>query len=124
MYTPPFRPLNAKEETKLIAELQESQPHCLWVGLSTPKQERFMYDFLVRNPEINKNWGHGFTMFGVGAAFDFISGRVQQAPFWVQRSGFEWLYRVYKEPKRLWKRYYLNNKRFIFAILTQLLRSS
>ena len=62
------------------------------------------------------------VMLGVGAAFDFISGRVGQAPTTIQRSGFEWLYRVYKEPRRLWKRYTVNNTKFIFSILGQLLR--
>ena len=124
VYTPPFRPLSAEEEADLVTTLQKEQPHYLWVGLSTPKQERFMHDFLKRYPNINEGWGHGFTMFGVGAAFDFLSGGVGQAPFWVQRSGFEWLYRVFKEPKRLWKRYSYNNSKFIFSILGQLLKNS
>jgi len=82
-----------------------------------------MHDFLSRYPQLNAGWGHGVTLFGVGAAFDFISGRVGQAPFWVQRSGFEWLYRTVMEPKRLWKRYCQNNTRFIFAILGQFIKN-
>ncbi len=121
VYTPPFRPLTSEEERDLYDALQRLQPHCFWVGLSTPKQERFMDDFLTKYPEINKGWGHGFTMFGVGAAFDFHSGKVEQAPYWVQRSGLEWLFRVTKEPRRLWRRYSVNNTKFIFAILGQLL---
>jgi len=121
-FCPPFRPLNDYEEACLLAQLQETKPHCIWVGLSTPKQERFMAHFVRKYLDINQYWGHGLTLFGVGAAFDFISGRVKQAPCWIQRSGFEWLYRVYADPKRLWKRYTVNNTKFVFKILLQLVK--
>lgn len=118
---PPFRPLNEKEEETLYSELQQSKPHFFWVGLSTPKQERFMNGFLKKYPELTQGWGHGLVMLGVGAAFDFHTLRVKQAPFFVQRSGFEWLYRITQDPKRLTKRYLVSNTVFILKIIPQLL---
>lgn len=121
MKTPPFRPLNEEEEKALVAELQEKKPHFFWVGLSTPKQEKFMHDFLQKYPDLTKDWPHGMVMFGVGAAFDFHAGLVSQAPRWIQRSGFEWLYRLCADPKRLWKRYAINNPAFVRAIFPQMM---
>jgi N-acetylglucosaminyldiphosphoundecaprenol N-acetyl-beta-D-mannosaminyltransferase len=112
-YTPPFRPLNAEEQRELIARVAEAKPDVVWVGLSTPKQERFMAEWL---PRLDTT-----LMFGVGAAFDFHAGRVHQAPRWVQRSGFEWLYRMIQEPRRLAKRYLVNNPIFLWRIAGQLL---
>ena len=111
-FTPPFCPLNASEEAHLIQQVNAAKPDILWVGLSTPKQERFMAHYL--------NQLDSTLMFGVGAAFDFHSGRVRQAPRWIQRSGFEWLFRLSCEPRRLWRRYLNNNPRFAFRILCQL----
>lgn len=113
-YEPPFRPLNADEEAHLAAQIEQVKPDILWVGLSTPKQERFMAEFL---PKLNVT-----LMVGVGAAFDFHSGRVKQAPRWIQRSGLEWFYRLCSEPRRLWKRYLKNNPRFVFGVVCQLLK--
>lgn len=118
---PPFRELTADEEAVLVAELQNLKPHFLWIGLSTPKQERFMHGFLKRNQGLAKGWSHGLILLGVGAAFDFHSGSVQQAPHWMQHRGLEWFFRLCMEPRRLWKRYSLNNSGFIFAILPQLM---
>ena len=110
-YEPPFRPLNPAEESQLSTQVSLSQADILWVGLSTPKQEKFMaaYQGKLDVP----------IMIAVGAAFDFHSGRVKQAPRWIQRSGFEWLYRLSRDPKRLWKRYFKNNPRFLFRIACQ-----
>lgn len=119
--TPPFRPLNVEEENALVAELQEKKPHFFWVGLSTPKQERFMHDFLKKYPDLTNDWPHGLVMLGVGAAFDFHAGLVTQAPRWIQRSGFEWLFRVCADPQRLWKRYAINNPAFLRAIFPQMM---
>lgn len=119
--TPPFRPLSEDEEQALHDDLQARQPHFLWVGLSTPKQERFMHDFLAKYPQLTKDWPHGLTMLGVGAAFDFHSGRVKQAPYRVQRSGFEWLHRTMMDPKRLLPRYLRSNVIFITRILPQMM---
>ena len=109
--TPPFRPLTAAEATALQDEVARTRPDVLWVGLSTPKQERFMA-------------AHAATLdvgllVGVGAAFDFHTGRVRQAPRWMQRSGGEWLYRLAREPRRLGPRYLKNNPRFIWRLLLQ-----
>lgn len=110
-YTPPFRPLNEEENAQLADEISRLKPDIVWVGLSTPKQERFMDEYL---PKLETT-----LMFGVGAAFDFHAGLVPQAPHWMQRSGLEWFYRLCKEPKRLWKRYLKNNPLFILRALGQ-----
>lgn len=110
-YTPPFRDLTAEELAALQDEIKTARPDIIWVGLSTPKQERFMTKYL---PLLDTT-----VMIGVGAAFDFHAGLVPQAPRWMQRSGLEWFYRLVKEPKRLWKRYLVNNPLFIFRILSQ-----
>jgi N-acetylglucosaminyldiphosphoundecaprenol N-acetyl-beta-D-mannosaminyltransferase len=111
-FTPPFRPLNDAEEGALAARFSELKPDIVWVGLSTPKQERFMAD----------HWKNldATLWFGVGAAFDFHAGRVRQAPLWMQRSGLEWLFRLLCEPRRLWKRYLRNNPLFILRSIAQL----
>jgi N-acetylglucosaminyldiphosphoundecaprenol N-acetyl-beta-D-mannosaminyltransferase len=111
-FTPPFRALNADEERNLQAQIAAARPDILWVGLSTPKQERFMAEYL---PKLDAT-----LMVGVGAAFDFHSGRVRQAPRWMQRSGLEWFYRLCSEPRRLGKRYLRNNPLFVLKFFGQL----
>jgi len=110
-YTPPFRALNLEEEAHLVAVVKNLQPDIFWVGLSTPKQERFMAAYLHKLPVK--------IMIGVGAAFDIHSGRVRQAPYWMQRTGLEWFFRLMQEPGRLWKRYLINNPLFVARILAQ-----
>ena len=101
-YCPPFRPLNDAERGALQALVAELRPDFFWVGLSTPKQERFMAEYLPQLP--------GAKVFlGVGAAFDLLTGRLRQAPRWMQRNGLEWFYRLTQEPKRLARRYLVNN---------------
>jgi N-acetylglucosaminyldiphosphoundecaprenol N-acetyl-beta-D-mannosaminyltransferase len=111
-YSPPFRPLNAEEEGALAKEFERLRPDITWVGLSTPKQERFMARYL---PRLNTT-----LMFGVGAAFDFHAGRMRQAPRWMQGCGLEWLFRLGCEPRRLWKRYLKNNPLFLVRAFSQL----
>jgi N-acetylglucosaminyldiphosphoundecaprenol N-acetyl-beta-D-mannosaminyltransferase len=111
-YTPPFGPLPADDEERLKAQLEAARPDFFWVGLSTPKQERFMAAYIDRLPVK--------IMLGVGAAFDFHAGKVKQAPRWIQRSGFEWLYRLLQEPRRLWRRYFRNNPLFAWKVAGQL----
>ena len=111
-YTPPFRPLNPDEEKQLAEMVRAAKPDIIWVGLSTPKQERFAAEFL---PKLDAT-----LIIAVGAAFDFHSGRVKQAPLWMQRSGLEWFYRLCQEPRRLAKRYFRNNPLFVLKILGQL----
>jgi len=111
-FTPPFRPLDASELATLRATIARTRPDVMWVGLSTPKQERFMAEYL---PKLNTT-----LMIGVGAAFDFHTGKVAQAPRWIQRSGLEWLFRLTREPKRLWKRYLKNNPLFLLRMALQI----
>jgi N-acetylglucosaminyldiphosphoundecaprenol N-acetyl-beta-D-mannosaminyltransferase len=111
-YTPPFRPLNPDEENELREKIRAAQVDIVWVGLSTPKQEKFMAEYL---PQLDTT-----LMVGVGAAFDFLSGRVKQAPRWMQRSGLEWFYRLCSEPRRLAGRYFKNNPVFAAKIAMQL----
>ena len=111
-FTPPFRDLTAAELATLQADIAAKRPDVVWVGLSTPKQEKFMA-------------AHGITLdtgllIGVGAAFDFLSGRMPQAPRWMQRSGLEWLFRLGTEPRRLWARYLIHNPLFVLRTVVQL----
>jgi N-acetylglucosaminyldiphosphoundecaprenol N-acetyl-beta-D-mannosaminyltransferase len=113
-YEPPFRSLNTQEETELASQMQIARPDVVWVGLSTPKQEKFMAEYL---PKLDTT-----LMVGVGAAFDIHSGRLRQAPRWMQRSGLEWLFRLIQEPRRLWRRYFHIIPRFVCLALGQMLR--
>jgi N-acetylglucosaminyldiphosphoundecaprenol N-acetyl-beta-D-mannosaminyltransferase len=113
-YCPPFRSLTAEEETNLKAQLEALKPDVLWCGLSTPKQERFMYAYANKLP-VN-------LMAGVGAAFDLLSGNLDEAPNWMKKMGLQWLFRLIKEPKRLWRRYLTNNPRFVWFTFLQLSR--
>ena len=119
--TPPFRPLTDEEDDALAAEIREKKPHFFWVGLSTPKQEKFMHAFLKKYPDLLDGAGNGMLMFGVGAAFDFHAGLLKQAPRWMQRSGLEWFFRVCMEPRRLWRRYAVSNTTFLKAIIPQMM---
>ena len=112
-YCPPFRPLTEEEDARVVAMINRSGADIVWVGLSTPKQERWMAAHLgkIEVP----------VMIGVGAAFDFHTGLVPQAPRWMQRSALEWLFRLLAEPRRLWRRYLVNNPAFIMLILFQAL---
>ena len=110
-YCPPFRPLNADEESALVATIAEKKPDLFWVGLSTPKQERFMSAYL---PKLATT-----VMFGVGAAFDFHTGRMSEAPRWMMRCGLQWLHRLCSDPKRLWKRYGIIVPTYLFRIFLQ-----
>jgi N-acetylglucosaminyldiphosphoundecaprenol N-acetyl-beta-D-mannosaminyltransferase len=95
--TPPFRDLTPAEDSAIVAQINAAQPDIVWIGLSTPKQEKWMAEHLLRIDAP--------VMVGVGAAFDFLSGIKKQAPLWMQRNGLEWLFRLTTEPRRLWRRY-------------------
>jgi N-acetylglucosaminyldiphosphoundecaprenol N-acetyl-beta-D-mannosaminyltransferase len=114
-YSPPFRPLNAEEEEKMLRLINAADPDIIFVGISTPKQEAWMYEHREAFP--------GTTLIGVGAAFDFHAGQVHQAPAWMQRNGLEWLFRLAVEPARLWRRYLLITPRFLPLWAFQKLRS-
>ena len=105
--------MTATEESELEAKVRSLQPDMIWVGLSTPKQERFMARYL---PVLDTK-----LMIGVGAAFLFHTGAIKDSPKWVKHSGLQWLHRLLQEPSRLWRRYLLNNPRFIFYALLQFL---
>jgi N-acetylglucosaminyldiphosphoundecaprenol N-acetyl-beta-D-mannosaminyltransferase len=111
---PPFRPLTVEEDDAFTRQIAASGARILFVGIGCPKQERWMAEHAAKIPVV---------MLGVGAAFDFHSGRVRQAPAAMQRMGLEWLYRLIKEPRRLWKRYLKHNPRFILFISIQLAKS-
>jgi len=110
-YTPPFRPLSPSEEEKVASAMARARPDVVWVGLSTPKQERFMAHMLSRLETR--------LMVGVGAAFDIHAGLLPDAPQWMKNAGLQWLYRLLKEPRRLWKRYLINNPTFVWKIALQ-----
>jgi len=112
-YTPPFRPLHAEEEAELVRMVAETKPDFFWVGLSTPKQERFMDQYLSKLDTK--------LMFGVGAAFDIHTGRIKDAPYWMKVTGTQWMHRIYQDPARLWKRYLINNPKFVYRITLELL---
>lgn len=103
--TPPFRPLTEEEDAAAVAQISAAQPHLVWVGISTPKQEFWMRDHVNRIP--------GAVLLGVGAAFDFHAGDVKRAPLWMQRAGLEWLHRLSSEPRRLWRRYLIMAPKFV-----------
>ncbi len=112
-YSPPFRPLTSREDRKVVDMINHAEPDIVWVGLSTPKQERWMAEHSGRLSAP--------VLIGVGAAFDFHTGRIRQAPKWMQKNGLEWLFRTMMEPRRLWRRYMSNNPGFIALVLLQLL---
>ena len=112
-YSPPFRPLTDEEDKQTVQAINEANPDVVWIGLSTPKQERWMAEHIGRLTAP--------VLVGVGAAFDFHSGLKRQAPRWMQRSGLEWLFRLANEPRRLWRRYLVNNPLFTLLVLQQAL---
>lgn len=110
-YCPPHRPLTKEERDDVARRIDSACPDVVWCGLGCPKQERWMDEFrpLLEAP----------ILIGVGAGFDFLTGRKRQAPVWIQHSGLEWLYRLVSEPRRLWKRYSRVVPRFIWGVATE-----
>ena len=113
-YSPPFRPLSDEEIDAVVAEINHAKPDVVWVGIGVPKQEKWMAALRDRIDAP--------VLVGVGAAFDFHAGLVPQAPAWMQSAGLEWLFRLSKEPRRLWKRYLTYNPRFVFGFARQYAR--
>lgn len=112
-YSPPFRPLTGAEKEEIVAMIRRSTPDVLWVGLSTPKQERWMYE--------HRNEIAVPVMVGVGAAFDLNTGRLKQAPVWMREHGLEWFYRLLQEPRRLWRRYLVGGSKFTCNVMLEVL---
>jgi N-acetylglucosaminyldiphosphoundecaprenol N-acetyl-beta-D-mannosaminyltransferase len=108
---PPFASLDVLCTEEVAAEINNARPDVIWVGIGSPKQERWMARM---RPLLD-----AAVLIGVGAAFDFHSGQVAQAPAWMQRSGLEWLFRLGTDPRRLWRRYLVDNPWFIWAVLLQ-----
>lgn len=113
-YTPPFRPLTASEDAEAVRRINASAADVVWVGLSTPKQERWMFEHRSKL-EVP-------VLVGVGAAFDFHTGRVAQAPAWMRENGLEWFFRLMQDPRRLWRRYIFGGAQFTGLVLLELLR--
>jgi len=111
-YTPPFRDLTRQEERHLIETLCRLRPSIVWVGISSPRQELFMRQYLDRFPTT--------LMFGVGAAFDFHTGRIRDSAAWIKRAGLQWLHRLVQDPKHLFWRYMRTNPAFLWQIGLQL----
>ena len=105
MYSPPFRPLTADEDAEIVKKINAAKPDFVWVGLGAPKQERWMAAHENRVQAL---------MLGVGAAFDYEAGNIRRAPAWMQRCNLEWLYRLMQDPKRLFKRYFVTNTKFLW----------
>ena len=111
VWSPPFGELTVDEEQAIVDRINAANPQIVWVGLSTPKQERWMAQNVHRL--------RASVLIGVGAAFDFHAGMKRQAPRWMQRNGLEWVFRLGSEPHRLWRRYLFNNPAFIWQTLLQ-----
>lgn len=110
-YSPPFKPLTPEEKKGVIENINNSDADFVWVGLGYPKQEIWMYEF--------KDHLKASVLIGVGAAFDFFSGKKKRAPFWMRKLGLEWIFRFLCEPKRLWRRYIINNTLFIILLMKE-----
>lgn len=104
MYAPPFRALTPQEDAQIVAKINESRPDFIWIGLGAPKQEEWMYQHMGQLQGV---------LIGVGAGFDYLAGYIKRAPRWMQRMSLEWLYRLLQDPKRLWRRYFTSNVKFI-----------
>lgn len=111
-YSPPFRPLSREEDDEVVQMINEAQPDVLWVGLGCPKQERWIYE--------HKDKLNVPVAIGVGAYFKFFSGGVRRAPSWVGNLGFEWLWRLLHEPRRVWRRVMFDGPWFIALALLEL----
>ena len=112
-YSPPYKPEFSEEDNAaIIKAINEANPDLLWIGMTAPKQEKWTYQHWA---ELNIHCHVGT----IGAVFDFYAGTAQRAPMWWQEHSLEWLYRLIKEPKRMWRRYVIGNPLFVWNILTE-----
>lgn len=108
LYSPPFRPLTKDEDEEIIKKINATSADIVWIGLGAPKQEQWMFE---HQGKINS------LMIGVGAGFDYFAENIKRAPHWMQRLNLEWLYRLIQDPKRLFKRYFYTNTKFIINVM-------
>ncbi|MEH7146447.1 WecB/TagA/CpsF family glycosyltransferase [Priestia megaterium] len=108
-YSPPFRPLAPEEDLEIVTQINKVNPDFVWVGLGAPKQEKWMAEHFGQLCGL---------MIGVGAGFDYYAGNINRAPKWMQTNNLEWFYRLIQDPRRLFKRYFHTNIKFIWLILT------
>lgn len=114
-YSPPFkRKFSEEENSKMVEEINKTHPDILWVGMTTPKQEKWIYHNLDK---LNVP-----VAVGIGAVFDFIAGKVKRAPKWMQKYSLEWLFRLSQEPRRLWRRYLIGNPIFLWLVGKELIK--
>ena len=112
-YSPPYKPELSEEDNKaIVAAINAADPDLLWIGMTAPKQEKWTYSHWN---ELNIHCHVGT----IGAVFDFFAGTVERAPMWWQRHGLEWLYRLLKEPQRMWRRYIIGNTLFLWNMLKE-----
>lgn len=114
MYSPPFRPLTDEEDAAICKEINDLHPHFLWVGIGAPKQEMWMMNHQKKI--------HGCVMIGVGAGFNFFAGTLAKAPAWMEKHSLEWFYRLYKEPRRLWRRYVIGGFKYMYYSFIQVFK--
>jgi N-acetylglucosaminyldiphosphoundecaprenol N-acetyl-beta-D-mannosaminyltransferase len=114
VFSPPFRALTPEEDNEVIERINAAKPDVLWVGLGMPKQDVWIYERLDRLKVP--------VAVGVGAAFAFVAGTVERCPEWIGSSGFEWVYRFLKEPRKLWRRDLLDGPRFLFHVALEQIR--
>lgn len=112
-YSPPYKPVFTDEDNRdMVRAINEASPDLLWIGMTAPKQEKWAYT----------HWSqldihcHAGT---VGAVFDFYAGTTKRAPLWWQRHSLEWLYRLLKEPRRMWRRYIIGNVEFVYRVMKE-----
>lgn len=112
-YSPPYKPEFSDEDNKAIIDaINAANPDLLWIGMTAPKQEKWTYSHWN---ELNIHCHVGT----IGAVFDFFAGTVERAPIWWQKVGLEWLYRLMKEPKRMWRRYIIGNSLFLWNMVKE-----
>lgn len=112
-YSPPYKPeFSDEDNAAMISAINHSNPDLLWIGMTAPKQEKWAYTHLDRL-DVHCHIGT------IGAVFDFFAGTVKRAPERWQRAGLEWLYRLLSEPRRMWRRYFIGNAKFIYYIMVE-----
>lgn len=112
-YSPPYKPAFSEEENRAIVNaINQAQPDLLWIGMTAPKQEKWVYSHW-EELDIHCHCGT------IGAVFDFFAGTMERAPLWWQEHSLEWLYRLIKEPRRMWRRYIIGNMLFLWNVLKE-----